>query len=55
MEAKRGSKDLQADIEQSKGYAKAIKEKHGEYVINQCDEYKVPFLFAYNGEIFEAT
>ncbi|PKM57450.1 MAG: type I restriction-modification system endonuclease [Firmicutes bacterium HGW-Firmicutes-3] len=49
VEAKRGSKDVQADIEQSKGYAKAIREEHGEYVIDKWDEYKVPFLFATNG------
>jgi type I restriction enzyme R subunit len=49
IEAKRGSKDVQADIEQAKDYAKAIKEKHKEYVISEWDEYKVPFLFASNG------
>lgn len=49
VEAKRGSKDVQADIEQAKGYAKAIKEEHGEYVINKWDDYQVPFLFASNG------
>jgi type I restriction enzyme R subunit len=49
VEAKRGSKDVQADIEQAKGYAKAIKEEHGEYVINEWDDYQVPFLFASNG------
>lgn len=49
IEAKRGSKDIPADIEDCKDYAKKIREEHNEYVINTWGEYKVPFLFATNG------
>lgn len=49
IEAKRGSKDISADIEDCKEYAKKIKEEHKEYIINTWGEYKVPFLFATNG------
>jgi type I restriction enzyme R subunit len=49
IEAKRGSKDIPADIEDSKEYARKIKAEHSESVINTWGEYKVPFLFATNG------
>lgn len=49
VEAKRGSKDIPADIDDCKEYAKKIKEEHSEYITNRWGEYKVPFLFATNG------
>lgn len=49
VEAKRGSKDIPADIEDCKDYAKKIKEEHKEYIINIWGDYKVPFLFSTNG------
>lgn len=49
IETKRGSKDIPADIEDCKDYAKKIRVEHNEYVINTWGEYKVPFLFATNG------
>ncbi|MCK8059724.1 MULTISPECIES: type I restriction-modification system endonuclease [unclassified Fusibacter] len=49
IEAKRGSKDIPSDIQQAKQYAAAIKEEHSEYVINNWNDNKVPFIFATNG------
>ncbi len=49
IEAKRVSKDIPADIEDCKDYARNIKGEHNEYVIDTWGEYKVPFLFATNG------
>lgn len=49
VEAKRGSKDIPADIEDCKDYAKNIKVEHMEYVARTWGDYKVPFLFSTNG------
>lgn len=49
VEAKRQSKDVQADIEQAKKYASYVI-KHGEEVVHgPWGNYQVPFLFATNG------
>src|SRR5690606_24041627 len=49
VEAKKASKDIPADIDQAKGYAKLVV-KHGEEVIHEpWGDYFVPFLFATNG------
>jgi type I restriction enzyme R subunit len=48
IEAKRKSKDIPADLEQAKTYAREIKLKNEEQV-GSWNEYKVPFIFATNG------
>jgi len=49
VEAKKASKDIPADIEQAKGYAKLVVQ-HGEEIIHEpWGDYFVPFLFATNG------
>lgn len=49
VEAKRQSKDVQADIEQAKKYASYVL-KHGDEIIHgPWGNYQVPFLFATNG------
>ncbi|MBH9968636.1 type I restriction-modification system endonuclease [[Bacillus] enclensis] len=49
VEAKKASKDIPADIDQAKGYAKLVVQ-HGEEVIHEpWGDYFVPFLFATNG------
>ncbi|MED1876058.1 type I restriction-modification system endonuclease [Brevibacillus borstelensis] len=49
VEAKRQSKDVQADIEQAKKYAGQVI-KHGDEIIHgPWGNYQVPFLFATNG------
>ncbi len=49
IEAKRASKDIPADIEQAKDYAKQVV-KHGDEIIHgMWGDYRVPFLFATNG------
>lgn len=49
VEAKRQSKDVQADIEQAKKYASYVV-KHGEEIIHgPWGNYQVPFLFSTNG------
>ncbi|QDY72594.1 type I restriction-modification system endonuclease [Geobacillus thermoleovorans] len=49
IEAKRASKDIPADIEQAKQYARLVV-RHGQEVIHEpWGEYFVPFLFATNG------
>lgn len=49
VEAKRGSKDVAADLDQSKRYAKNIKEEHMEYACGKWHDCYVPFLFSTNG------
>ncbi|MED4534171.1 type I restriction-modification system endonuclease [Metabacillus fastidiosus] len=49
IEAKKASKDIPADIDQAKGYAKLVV-THGEEIIHEpWGDYFVPFLFATNG------
>lgn len=50
IEAKKAKLDIPSVLDyQCKDYASAIKDEHGEYVINQWGKYKVPFIFATNG------
>ncbi len=49
VEAKRASKDVAADLAQSKKYARTIKAEHAEYLCGRWDDCCVPFLFATNG------
>jgi type I restriction enzyme, R subunit len=49
VEAKKASKDIPADIDQAKGYAKSVIQ-HGDEIISEpYGDYFVPFLFATNG------
>lgn len=49
VEAKRASKDIPADIEQAKGYAKQVVQHGEEKIPEPYGDYFVPFLFATNG------
>lgn len=50
IEAKKANIDIPSVLDhQCKDYARAIKDEHAEYVINQWGTYKVPFVFATNG------
>lgn len=49
VEAKRGSKDVAADLDQSKRYAKNIKKEHMQYACGKWHDCYVPFLFSTNG------
>lgn len=50
VEAKKALLDVPTIIDvQCKGYANKVKEEHSEYIIDQWQEYKVPFVFATNG------
>lgn len=50
IEAKKASVDIPSVIDyQCKDYARMIKAKHSQYVINDWNGYKVPFVFATNG------
>lgn len=50
IEAKKASVDIPSVIDcQCKDYARMIKADHNEYVINDWNGYKVPFVFATNG------
>lgn len=52
VEAKRKSKDVPADLEQAKEYARNITIKDDENLIDCWGEYRVPFLFATNGRSY---
>lgn len=49
IEVKKYNVDVMSNIEESKTYAKGVKEEHTEYVVSQWNHYRVPFLFAGNG------
>jgi len=50
IEAKKISVDIPSVIDyQCKDYARMIKSEHDQYVINDWNGYKVPFVFATNG------
>jgi type I restriction enzyme R subunit len=50
IEAKKASVDIPSVIDyQCKDYARMIKAEHSQYVINDWNGYKVPFVFATNG------
>lgn len=49
VEAKRASKDVAADLDQSKDYARNIRKEHMEYVCGKWQDCYVPFLFSTNG------
>ena len=50
IEAKKASVDIPSVIDyQCKDYARMIKANHSQYVINDWNGYKVPFVFATNG------
>ena len=50
IEAKKASVDIPSVIDyQCKDYARMIKAEHNEYIINNWNGYKVPFVFATNG------
>ncbi|MBT2639367.1 type I restriction-modification system endonuclease [Bacillus sp. ISL-39] len=49
IEAKKASKDIPADIDQAKGYAKLVVQKGNEVIHEPWSDYFVPFLFATNG------
>ncbi|MEC2158014.1 type I restriction-modification system endonuclease [Virgibacillus halodenitrificans] len=49
VEAKRASKDIPADIQQAKLYAKQIVQYDDEVLLGPWGDYQVPFLFATNG------
>lgn len=49
VEAKRASKDVPADLAQSKKYARTIKLEHADYLCGRWDDCYVPFLFSTNG------
>ncbi|WP_044641176.1 type I restriction-modification system endonuclease [Risungbinella massiliensis] len=49
IEAKRASKDIPADIEQAKTYAKLVVKHSDEQIHEPWGDYFVPFLFATNG------
>ena len=50
MDAKKPEEDVASTIDvQVKDYARNIKAEHSQYVLDNWDGYKVPFLFASNG------
>lgn len=49
VEAKRASKDVAAALDQSKKYARHIKQQHMEYACGKWHDCYVPFLFSTNG------
>ncbi|MFD1361053.1 type I restriction-modification system endonuclease [Lentibacillus salinarum] len=49
VEAKKASKDISADIEQAKSYAKQVTQHGDEMIHESWGDYRVPFLFATNG------
>ncbi|MED4355062.1 type I restriction-modification system endonuclease [Schinkia azotoformans] len=49
VEAKKASKDIPADIDQAKGYAKLVVQHEDEIIHEPWGDYFVPFLFATNG------
>ncbi|WP_163536300.1 type I restriction-modification system endonuclease [Gracilibacillus sp. YIM 98692] len=49
IEAKRASKDIPADIQQAKLYAKQVVKQEDEKILGPWGDYQVPFLFATNG------
>lgn len=50
IEAKKASVDIPSVIDyQCKDYARMIKAEHSQYVINDWNGYKIPFIFATNG------
>lgn len=49
IEAKRASKDIPADIEQAKQYAKLVIKHENEIIYEPWGDYFIPFLFATNG------
>ncbi|WP_120193992.1 type I restriction-modification system endonuclease [Sinobaca qinghaiensis] len=52
IEAKRKSKNIPADIEQAKIYARNVEQKEDEVILESNGEYSVPFLFATNGRAY---